>query len=69
MGGPLVEKSAGLPPLPQQPLRPPQPPLRPPLQYKEAEQVDEAALANDSKYVVERDDILEVALANEIGLD
>ena len=45
-----------------------QPPLQPPLQDKEVEQEDEVALAKDSKYA-KRVDILEVALANELGLD
>ena len=45
-----------------------QPLLQPPLQDREVEQKDEVALAKDNTYV-ERDDILEVALANEFGLD
>ena len=50
-------------------LQPPWlPPLQPPLQDKEAEPEDEVALAKDSKYVG-RDYILEVALANYLGLD
>ena len=45
-----------------------QPPLQPPLQDKEVDQEDKPALAKDSKYA-ECDDILDVALANELGLD
>ena len=44
-----------------------QPPLQPPLQDKAVEQEGEVALAKDSKYV-ECADILEVALAKELGL-
>ena len=47
---------------------PMQPPLQPPLQDKEAEQEDKASSAKDSIYA-KCDDILEVALANELGLD
>jgi len=45
-----------------------QPPLQPPLQDNEVDQEGEVALAKDSTYVA-CDDIWEVALANELGLD
>ena len=45
-----------------------QPPLQPPLQDKEVEQGDKAAMAKDSKYA-KCDDILNIAVAKGLGLD
>ena len=45
-----------------------QPPLQPPLQDNAAEQEDKAALAKDNKYA-KCGNILEVAVAKELGLD